>query len=102
RPGAVAGPRRARLSLGRGPRSSCQTGADSLITRGLPMETAAPTSASPVSRHEHEPAEVRVRQLAAARRRATALLAGGTALFVAGTAAGAHGPLLGSVQAGPG
>jgi uncharacterized membrane-anchored protein YjiN (DUF445 family) len=44
--------------------------------------------------------DVRVRQLAAARRRATALLAAVTALFVAVTAAGAHGTLLGYVQAG--
>jgi uncharacterized membrane-anchored protein YjiN (DUF445 family) len=49
---------------------------------------------------EHEPAVVRVRQLAAARRRATALLAAVTVLFVAVTAAGVHGTLLGYVQAG--
>jgi uncharacterized membrane-anchored protein YjiN (DUF445 family) len=48
----------------------------------------------------HEPVEVRVRQLAAARRRATALLAAVTALFVGVTAAGAHGTFLGFVQAG--
>jgi uncharacterized membrane-anchored protein YjiN (DUF445 family) len=64
------------------------------------MEPAAPTAASPVSAHEHESVEVRVRQLAIARRRATALLAAVTALFVAVTAAGAHGTLLGYVQAG--
>jgi uncharacterized membrane-anchored protein YjiN (DUF445 family) len=64
------------------------------------MEPAAPTAASPVSAHENESVEVRVRQLAAARRRATALLAAVTALFVAVTAAGAHGTLLGYVQAG--
>jgi uncharacterized membrane-anchored protein YjiN (DUF445 family) len=43
---------------------------------------------------------VRARDLAAARRRATALLAGVTVLFVALTAVGAHGILLGYVQAG--
>ncbi|HEY2263730.1 MAG TPA: DUF445 domain-containing protein [Streptosporangiaceae bacterium] len=43
---------------------------------------------------------MRVRQLAAARRRATALLAAVTALFVAVTAAGADGTFLGYVQAG--
>jgi uncharacterized membrane-anchored protein YjiN (DUF445 family) len=42
---------------------------------------------------------LRVRRLAAARRRATALLVGATALFVAVTAAGAHGTFLGYVQA---
>ena len=42
----------------------------------------------------------RVRDLAAARRRATALLAGVTVLFVVVTVAGAHGVLLGYVQAG--
>jgi uncharacterized membrane-anchored protein YjiN (DUF445 family) len=64
------------------------------------MEPAAPTSASTVSAPDHVPVEVRVRQLAAARRRATALLAGVTALVVAVTAAGAHGTFLGYVQAG--
>jgi uncharacterized membrane-anchored protein YjiN (DUF445 family) len=64
------------------------------------MEPAAPTAASPVSAPEHESVEVRVRQLAAARRRATALLAAVTALFVAVTAAGVHGTFLGYVQAG--
>ena len=43
---------------------------------------------------------MRARQLAAARRRATALLAAVTVLFVAVTVAGAHGTLLGYVQAG--
>jgi uncharacterized membrane-anchored protein YjiN (DUF445 family) len=42
----------------------------------------------------------RVRELAVARRRATALLVAVTALFVAVTVAGAHGTLLGYVQAG--
>jgi len=43
---------------------------------------------------------LRARRLAAARRRATALLAGVTVVFVAVTVAGAHGTLLGYVQAG--
>jgi uncharacterized membrane-anchored protein YjiN (DUF445 family) len=43
---------------------------------------------------------MRARRLAAARRRATALLAAVTALFVAVTAVGVHGTLLGYVQAG--
>jgi uncharacterized membrane-anchored protein YjiN (DUF445 family) len=64
------------------------------------MEPAAPTSASPVSAPGREPVDVRVRQLAIARRRATALLAAVTALFVAVTAAGADGTFLGYVQAG--
>ena len=57
-------------------------------------------AAAPASSLEPESAAVRVRQLAAARRRATALLAGVTVLFVAVTAAGVHGTLLGYVQAG--
>jgi uncharacterized membrane-anchored protein YjiN (DUF445 family) len=56
-------------------------------------------STSPASTLEPESVEVRVQQLAAARRRATALLAAVTALFVGVTAAGAHGTLLGYVQA---
>ena len=57
-------------------------------------------SAAPVSELEHETPAVRARRLAAARRRATALLAAVTVLFVAVTVAGAHGTLLGFVQAG--
>jgi len=57
-------------------------------------------AAAPASSLEPESAAVRTRQLAAARRRATALLAGVTVLFVAVTAAGVHGTLLGYVQAG--
>ena len=57
-------------------------------------------SASPVSTLEHESVAMRTRRLAAARRRATALLAGVTVLFVAVTAVGAHGTFLGYVQAG--
>src|SRR6185437_10228572 len=64
------------------------------------MEPAETISASPVPPLGHEPVALRVRRLAAARRRATALLAGVTALFVAVTAIGAHGTLLGYVQAG--
>jgi len=56
--------------------------------------------AAPVSAHEHESAAVRAHRLAAARRRATALLGAVTILFVAVTAAGVHGTLLGYVQAG--
>ena len=64
------------------------------------MEPAVTMSASPVSTLERESAAVRARRLAAARRRATALLAGVTALFLAVTAVGVHGALLGYVQAG--
>ena len=64
------------------------------------MEPTAAMSASPVPTLERESATSRARSLAVARRRATALLAGATALFLAVTAAGAHGTLLGYVQAG--
>jgi uncharacterized membrane-anchored protein YjiN (DUF445 family) len=64
------------------------------------MAPAATTSASPGSIRAHESTELRKRQLAAARRRATALLAAVTVLFIAVTVAGAHGTLLGYVQAG--
>jgi uncharacterized membrane-anchored protein YjiN (DUF445 family) len=56
-------------------------------------------SSSPVSAFPRESAELRVRRLAAARRRATALLAGVTALFAAVTVVGVHGTFLGYVQA---
>jgi len=49
---------------------------------------------------EQETAQTRARALAAARLRATALLAAVTVLFVVVTVAGAHGTLLGYVQAG--
>jgi uncharacterized membrane-anchored protein YjiN (DUF445 family) len=49
---------------------------------------------------EHETVDARVRALAAARRRASALLAAVTVVFVVVTAVGAHGTLLGFVQAG--
>jgi uncharacterized membrane-anchored protein YjiN (DUF445 family) len=64
------------------------------------MDHTATMSAAPASTHEHESVELRTRQLAAARRRATALLAAVTVLFVAVTVAGAHGTFLGYVQAG--
>ena len=64
------------------------------------MEPAATMPAAPASTLEHEPTALRVRRLAAARRRATALLAGVTVLFVAVTVAGVHGTFLGYVQAG--
>jgi uncharacterized membrane-anchored protein YjiN (DUF445 family) len=56
-------------------------------------------SAAPVSTSREDPA-LRARGLVAARRRATALLAGSTILFAVVTAVGAHGVLLGYVQAG--
>ena len=64
------------------------------------MEPTATMSASPVSAFEREPTELRARRLAAARRRATALLAGVTVLFLAVTVVGVHGTFLGYVQAG--
>ncbi len=64
------------------------------------MEPTATMSASPGPALERESAAARARSLAAARRRATALLAGVTVLFLAVTVAGVHGTLLGYVQAG--
>ena len=64
------------------------------------MEPAATVSASPASALGHESAQLRARRLAAARRRATAVLAGVTVVFVAVTVAGVHGTLAGYVQAG--
>jgi uncharacterized membrane-anchored protein YjiN (DUF445 family) len=64
------------------------------------MDPTATMPASPVPSFERETVAARARRLAAARRRATALLAAVTALFVAVTAVGAHGILLGYVQAG--
>ena len=64
------------------------------------MEPAATTSAAPVSRLERESMEQRVRRLAAARRRATALLGAVTVGFVVVTAVGVHGTLAGYLQAG--
>src|SRR3977135_157197 len=64
------------------------------------MEPAAPTPTSPVAAPARESTALRARRLAAARRGATALLGAVTVLFVAVTVAGAHGTLLGYVQAG--
>src|ERR1700733_11023757 len=64
------------------------------------MEPAAPTSTSPASTIKRESVELRTRRLAAARRRATALLGAVTILFVVVTAVGAHGTFLSYVQAG--
>ena len=63
------------------------------------MVRAEPRSAAPVSTSSDDPA-LRARGLVVARRRATALLAGSTVLFAVVTAVGAHGVLLGYVQAG--
>jgi uncharacterized membrane-anchored protein YjiN (DUF445 family) len=64
------------------------------------MEPTATMTPVPVPTVQHESTAVRQRRLAAARRRATALLAGVTVLFLAVTAVGAHGTFLGFVQAG--
>src|ERR1700734_3758154 len=64
------------------------------------MEPPAPMSTSPASTIKRESVELRTRRLAAARRRATALLGAVTILFVVVTAVGAHGTLLSYVQAG--
>jgi uncharacterized membrane-anchored protein YjiN (DUF445 family) len=69
------------------------------LTGDSQMEPATAMSASPVPTLQRESAAVRARRLAAARRRATALLVGATALFVVVTAAGVHGTFLGYVQA---
>jgi uncharacterized membrane-anchored protein YjiN (DUF445 family) len=63
------------------------------------MESTATTSAAPASRLQGESVAVRTRQLVVARRRATALLAAVAAVFIGVTAAGAHGTLLGYIQA---
>ena len=68
-----------------------------------PVKTmpASPVPApAPVPAPGHEPVALRARRLAAARRRATALLVAVTVLFIAVTAVGAHGTLLGFVQTG--
>src|SRR5499425_3275371 len=64
------------------------------------MEPAATEPAAPTRSLNRESIEVRRRRLVAARRRATAFLGAATALFIGVTAAGAHGTLLGFVQAG--
>jgi hypothetical protein len=63
------------------------------------MDPTAPLPASRAPGAARDP-DRRARELAAARRRATALLAAVTVVFAAVTAAGAHGVLLGYVQAG--
>jgi uncharacterized membrane-anchored protein YjiN (DUF445 family) len=65
-----------------------------------PTTSTASPGTAPVSRLERESAELRARRLAAARRRATALLAAVTALFIGVTAAHWHGTFAGYVQAG--
>ena len=64
------------------------------------MVPTAPRPAAPVPAPGHESPAARARGLTVARRRATALLGAVTVLFVAVTVAGAHGVLLGYVQAG--
>src|ERR1700735_1849717 len=64
------------------------------------MEPAAPMSTSPATTIKRESVELRTRRLAAARRRATALLGAVTVLFVVVPACGAHGTFLSYVQAG--
>jgi uncharacterized membrane-anchored protein YjiN (DUF445 family) len=64
------------------------------------MEPATTMPATPRSAAGHEPIELRARRLAAARRRATALLGAVTLVFVGVTVAGAHGTGLGYLQAG--
>src|SRR5271170_2463716 len=57
-------------------------------------------ASAPATTIKRESVELRTRRLAAARRRATALLGAVTILFVVVTAVGVHGTLLGYVQAG--
>jgi uncharacterized membrane-anchored protein YjiN (DUF445 family) len=64
------------------------------------MEPSGTVNGSPAPALTRESVALRTRQLAAARRRASAFLAAVTAIFVAVTAVGAHGTLLGYVQAG--
>src|SRR5262249_61570042 len=61
---------------------ACDSSVRRGLNRGLPMKSAETMSASPVPSPAREPATLRARRLAAARRRATALLAAVTALFV--------------------
>jgi uncharacterized membrane-anchored protein YjiN (DUF445 family) len=66
-----------------------------------PAATTPPVAGSAsASRPERESIELRTHRLAVARRRATALLGVVTALFIAVTAVGVHGTLLGYVQSG--
>src|SRR5579859_4108837 len=64
------------------------------------MEPTVAAPAAPMRTVEHESVAERTRRLVAARRRATALLVAVTVVFIAVTAAGVHGTLLGYVQAG--
>jgi uncharacterized membrane-anchored protein YjiN (DUF445 family) len=64
------------------------------------MEPTETVSGPPTPALRRESVALRTRQLAVARRRASAFLAAVTAIFVAVTAVGAHGTLLGYVQAG--
>jgi uncharacterized membrane-anchored protein YjiN (DUF445 family) len=64
------------------------------------MESTTAMPASPASTLDRESVAERRHHLAVARLRATALLGAVTVLFVAVSAAGAHGTLLGYVQAG--
>ena len=57
-------------------------------------------ASAPATTIKRESVESRTRRLAAARRRATALLGAVTVLFVVVTAIGAHGTLLSYLQAG--
>jgi len=63
-------------------------------------ETTLVSTPSPVPAPGRESPELRARRLTAARRRATALLAAVTVLFLVVTAFGPHGTALGYVQAG--
>ena len=58
-----------------------------MTTSSTESPVTAPNTAVPVSGLERESVELRARRLAAARRRATALLVAVTALFIAVTAA---------------
>jgi uncharacterized membrane-anchored protein YjiN (DUF445 family) len=64
------------------------------------MEPSGTVPGSPAPALRRESVALRTRQLVVARRRASAFLAAVTAIFVAVTAVGAHGTLLGYVQAG--
>src|ERR1700729_1702971 len=57
-------------------------------------------ASAPATTIKRESVELRTRRLAAARRRATALLGAVTVLFVTVTVIGAHGTLMSYVQAG--
>jgi uncharacterized membrane-anchored protein YjiN (DUF445 family) len=71
-----------------------------VTTSSTETPVTARNAAAPVAGLERESVELRARRLAAARRRATALLVAVTALFIAVTAARWHGTFAGYVQAG--